>query len=207
MSKENKDIARIYFLDRPAFLSCGKTYITDAGNRIILLDDNYGHEDTLKLKFNVPSDMPYLLAPYPLRNQKKDADARFLSARKWNGVKPVVLDHSRHHDWNAVIRNGKKVYPSCLVDTSGSDSPEQDENVPVVLGIKTVSRAELEGFVSAYNGALECYTSDLNSALKGVDVRYRDEKKELERKIKSAKSRVRKKHAAPDLCEIVFGRL
>ncbi len=61
MSKEKQEV-RVYLVDKPSFLSCGKAYVTNKDNRIILCD-----EGNSRLVFRKSHDVPYCLALYPIK--------------------------------------------------------------------------------------------------------------------------------------------
>ena len=63
MAKE--DVARIYKINKPGFLSCGCLYVTNTDNRIILTDPLYNG----KLAFTTKASWPYTLARFPVPKQ------------------------------------------------------------------------------------------------------------------------------------------
>jgi len=173
----NKGDVRIYLLDKSAFLSCGSSYITDTKNGILLMDSDYNKNDTLDLQFRTKSfrDPPYTLAPYPLEA----------------------------HDWEAIICDGVKVYPSCDVDAF-AESPNENE-VPTVVGMKTVSLGELESYVNEYSASAASYRIKLGAALKGVDEKYRERLETIEGKINDEKTELRRIHVVPDFLSLIKG--
>jgi len=87
---EKVDVVRIYKIDKPDFLSCGRSYITDNKNLIIMYDLNSGR-GLMKLVARTNKDMPHTLAPSPVED----------------------------HNWGVAIKRGVRVYPSCNADTPG----------------------------------------------------------------------------------------
>ena len=170
--KENK--VRVYIIDKPSFMSCGRAYVTNTDNNIIVCDDNCGN-GPLKLMFQKDRDMPYTLAPYPVK----------------------------YHRWKDLIMKGTKVYPSCDVDTPGGYSPAKDE-IPKVLETFLLSQEELKTYTGLIARQARDYSARLAEDLKKVDKKYAAKKKELESKIKAEKAEARKRHKAPDLAELVL---
>mgnify|MGYP006971805620 CR=1 FL=1 len=170
-----KDV-RIYRIDKPATMSCGEVFVTDLRNKIILCDDYYGTEPTMKLVFQAPRDMPHTLAPYPTRD----------------------------HDWAAGIKTGVRVFASCDVDIpSGGFNPEEDE-IPKIQGLELISREHLDKMVHDYRAVALAYKKEIAAALKSVDDKYRAEKQAILRKIKQGKARARNRHIAPDLVSMIL---
>lgn len=165
---------RVYIIDKPSFLSCGRAYVTNADNNIIVHDDNCDN-GPLKLMFQKDRDMPYTLAPYPVH----------------------------FHNWKALIRKGTNVYPSCDVDTPGGYSPAKDD-IPKILETFLLSQEELKTYVGIVRTQARDYSARLAADLKKVDKKYGARKKKLEAQIRAEKAEARKRHTAPDLAEMVL---
>jgi len=176
MQKENKGDIRVYLLDKPSFLSCGRAYITDTRNKILLIDDSHGTDAVLRLKFQVSRDMPYTLAPYPLAD----------------------------HVWDALLMKGTRAYPSCDVDCPGGYDPKSGE-IPTVIGTLSIARDGLDRIMKDYAAASSAYRQNIAAALRAVDDRYRKQKEALDRKIKLAKAKARQANDAPDLVSMILG--
>lgn len=172
MAKKND--VRIYLINKPAFLSCGKAYFTDRDNKILLTEDYKRPTDTPLFKLRTREDIPYTLCPYPL-----------------SGCKP-----------GEKISIGRNVYPSCDVDPMGPE-PKRDE-IPKVIDFGTISINGLEEFIKRYTQLVQSYRGGLNQSLRHIDEMYRLEKRAIEIKIQDAKKIVRKRYTAPSLVDLIL---
>jgi hypothetical protein len=174
--KEKDSPVRIYVIDKPGFLSCGRAYVTNTQNKIIMEDEGYGASKS-RLVFRSNHDMPYTLAPYPVKN----------------------------HKGGAPIKKGTRVYPSCDIDTPSWqwEDGKKDFN-PTILDMVVLSQEELQGYVTSYLQQAQNFGARVASDLKKVDEKYGKKKKEIEAKIRAEKAKVKKGHIAPDLVQLVL---
>jgi len=175
---------RLYVTDRPGFLSCGRAYVTNLRNELVLFGDSSDSKH-VNLTFVDGRHVPRFLAPFPLPEDMEKIPTHF-------HVEPLF--------------KGTRVYPYAVTDIYATPHQSEDE-VPTVLDRVLLSRKEIMGYVESFTQQSGEYHAKITQAFFGIDARFHSRKQRLDADINAAKAAVVRAHGdAPDLVKMVLAQ-
>jgi hypothetical protein len=169
----NGDFYRVYIVNKPAWLSCGRVYVTDLENRIVLSEERMGKSPVVR-HCEGRHALPYSLSPYPYKEMN-----------------------------NRPIRVHTKVFPSSLVDLPSGEITLSADEIVSVMRVFLVPGQDLMSYISEYNLVSKDQRSKYFEALKPILSERSKSIKKVEDKFKVKKASLEKKHAEPDLVDLV----